>query len=444
MENKKQRKKKIIGGLIAIIITFSVIITVLYWDEIKTAYAEWKANKAGWSEEDNFGSVEIETGEEVIIEQPTYETDALGIEYRKEQFTNLGYEFLIPREWEIKNHGSRLYIMHPDFKNNFSQIEISIIPLPEFEKGTSLHKLRNETITMLESSFRYHGYNDSFEIFTYNMQDATETGNGFLYHPLQARLKSMSIDYKIEPVFISYYTFIDNTGYVISGVGPKSKEIAIEEITKKVMSSFKKYEKEINIEEYDYVSLNEQCFLNHDLKQDVHYMINKNWELVYASNAINISPIGTHIYRLSNDLNSPEYNMLISISMEPKSQTKKVESYDDLVTELYVRGNYPEDVLMSKVFTSEDTRTSYKIYSEEPYMKGNKQGILSHYVKYFEAPMSEYYYNAIQVGNYPIKNYFYSINIDSKYDLVVNITHGSNNGEIAKEYLLKFIAGLSW
>ena len=58
--------------------------------------------------------------------------------------------------------------------------------------------------------------------------------------------------------------------------------------------------------------------------------------------------------------------------------------------------------------------------------------------------MSEYYYNAIQVGNYPIKNYFYAINIDSKYDLVVNITHGNNNSEIAKEYIMKFIAGLSW
>jgi hypothetical protein len=246
----------------------------------------------------------------------------------------------------------------------------------------------------------------------------------------------------LKPTFVSYYTFIDNQGYVISGVGPSTKEIAIEEITKKVASSFAKCENNYDLSIYEFSSLNEQCFLNLNIEEDIKYMVNENWELIYASNGNGIQSIGTHIYRLTNDINSPEYNMFLTVSMRPKSNSQTVESYGSFITEIYTKGNYPDEVEMYNVLNSDETTTSIKIYSEKAYAKGLKQGLLSHYAKYYVAPMSKYYYNAIQVGNYPIKNYFYSINISSKYDIVVNITHNSYNSEIAKEYMYKFISGL--
>ena len=446
MEERNKRKRNITTAIITVFLAFIAVTVWLFWDDIKEAYREWQANRAGWNKEENLGEIDTSFVVDLpnVEDNTVYDTDALGIKYKEYTFYNKEYKVSIPADWEISMKQSRLQAMHPDFKNNYSQIEISIIPLGEYDEMVSLTKLRNDTITLLDSSYRYHGYNDTYRFSIYNLSGDTVEENGFLYHPIDLTLISETVSSdKMKPAIATYYTFLDKEAYVIMVCGPKSKEVAVEEIAKKVSSSFETIENDpININEYEFSRLNEEEILNLHDYSDVKYNISSDWELLYDAGK-GLARYGFKCYRFTTDPESPEYGITLSIAFVPEADLN-VESYDSYVSQMYAFGNYPDEPDFYSAMKNKDAISNYNVYTHDAYTKDGRNGYITNYIKYFSAAKSDFYYNAIQFGNYPIKNYFYALPAYENYDVIVNITYNKLNEEIAYEYLTKFINSLSF
>lgn len=455
MEKRKKQRKRIISLLIAIVLVLIITIIFLFKEEISTAIQQWRVDRNGWTEE-SLGEISTEEFTETTEEETVEEyVDSLGINYTDYTFYVNNYALKLPTEWKVTTTRNTIYAIQNDQNNPYAQLEIAIIPLktyqtqPEEINKNTLLQLRNETLFIFQSVFKYHGYDDTYSLLNYDSGSALfDEETKTLYQDFTFNLESDTLEKNYyKPSCAVYYSVINKVGYAICITGPSNYELEISELAKTITKNINtspdlKYYTE---DDYQYLSLDTDVVVDNTTVADVSFNVNSNWISLFTSNVASYDGknAGLHSFKLTNDISSPEYGISISVGVQ-KTEGKLPSDFDTFVTNTVALGIYPELNDFKLSIPTEEGYCSYKIFSTEDYYYGDTKGYLSNYIKYITFESSKNQFNYAQISTAPLSHYFYSLDISKDRKLLIDISYNNANQEIALGYLKKIISSISY